>query len=86
MNDKRDKVKNKVKKPDYNTYMRIRKALGGKAVVTITRAACSGCHNVVPPQRQIEIRSNKRLFSCESCGRILVSPDIAEDAKKKMQF
>ncbi|MCL6100181.1 MAG: C4-type zinc ribbon domain-containing protein [Bacteroidetes bacterium] len=86
LDDKRDKIKNKVKKPDYNTYMRIRKASGGKAVVTIIRAACSGCHNVVPPQRQIEIRSNKRLFSCESCGRILVSPDIAEEAKKKMQF
>lgn len=86
LNDKRDKVKNKVKKPDYNTYMRIRKALGGEAVVTIIRAACSGCHNVVPPQRQIEIRSNKRLFSCESCGRILVSPDLAEEAKKKIQF
>ena len=84
--DKRDKVKNKVKKPDYNIYMRIRKALNGKAVVTLIRAACSGCHNVVPSQRQIEIRSNKRLFSCESCGRILISPDIAAEVQKKIQF
>jgi hypothetical protein len=84
--DKREKVKNKVKKPDYNTYMRIRKALNGKAVVTLTRAACSGCHNVVPPQRQIEIRSNKKLYSCESCGRILVSPDVAEEVEKNIQF
>ena len=84
--DKREKVKTKIKKPDYNTYTRIRKASNGKAVVTLIRAACSGCHNVVPPQRQIEIRSNKRLFSCESCGRILVSPDIAEEVQKKIQF
>ncbi len=82
--DKREKVAVKVKKPDYNTYMRIRKALNGKAVVTINRSACSGCHNVVPPQRQIEIRQSKRIFSCESCGRILVSTEIAEEAKKKL--
>ncbi|MBU0559805.1 MAG: hypothetical protein KJ799_06210 [Bacteroidetes bacterium] len=80
--DKREKVVTKVKKNDYNTYMRIRKALSGKAVVTVTRSACSGCHNIVPSQRQIEIRQNKRLFTCESCGRLLVSNDIAEEAEK----
>lgn len=84
--DKREKIASKVKKPDYNTYMRIRKALNGKAVVTINRSACSGCHNVVPPQRQIEIRQSKRIFSCESCGRILVSSEIADDAKKRLQL
>ncbi|NJD21538.1 MAG: hypothetical protein FIA82_02545 [Melioribacter sp.] len=86
LKDKRDKVAAKVRKPDYNTYSRIRKALGGKAVVTIIRAACSGCHNVVPPQRQLEIKSSKRLFSCESCGRILVSPEVANDVEKKIKF
>lgn len=86
LQDKRNKIAHKVKKPDYNTYMRIRKALGGKAVATIIRAACSGCHNVVPPQRQLEIKSNKRIFSCESCGRILVSQEIAEEVQKKIQF
>ncbi|OGU57339.1 MAG: hypothetical protein A2V66_03070 [Ignavibacteria bacterium RBG_13_36_8] len=84
LRDKRDKVAVKVKKPDYNTYMRIRKALGGTAIVTISRSACTGCHNVVPSQRQIEIKQSKRLYVCESCGRILVSPEIAESeiAKK----
>jgi predicted nucleic acid-binding Zn-ribbon protein len=86
LQDKRQKIAAKVKKPDYNTYSRIRKALGGKAVVTIIRSACSGCHNVVPPQRQIEIKQSKRFFSCESCGRILVSPEVAEAVEKKIQF
>lgn len=86
LKDKRDKVVHRVKKPDYNTYSRIRKALGGKAVATITRSACSGCHNVVPPQRQIEIKGNKRIFACESCGRILISPDIAEEVNKKIEL
>lgn len=74
----REKVVKNVKKSDYNTYMRIRKAKSGTAVATIVRGACSGCHNVVPPQRQIEIRASKRLYICESCGRLLVAADIAD--------
>ncbi len=86
LKDKRDKIAHKVKKPDYNTYMRVRKALGGRAIAFINRSACSGCHNVVPPQRQLEIKSNKRIYSCESCGRMLISPDIAEEVEKKIQL
>lgn len=78
----REDVAAKVRKSDYNTYTRIRKALAGKAVVTISRGACTGCHNVVPPQRQIEIRGSKRLFTCESCGRLLISPNVAAEVKK----
>lgn len=82
LNSKREEVAEKVRKSDYNTYTRIRKALGGKAVATINRGACTGCHNVVPPQRQIEIRTSSRLFTCESCGRLLVSPNVAAEVKK----
>lgn len=82
LSTKRESVAAKVRKSDYNTYTRIRKALGGKAVVTISRGACTGCHNVVPPQRQIEVRNNKRLFTCESCGRLLISPNIAAEVNK----
>ncbi|QQS35811.1 MAG: hypothetical protein IPM56_16450 [Ignavibacteriales bacterium] len=69
------------KKPDYSAYMRIRKAKKGKAVVTIKRSACSGCHNIVPSQRQLEIRRNNKLFFCEYCGRILVSPEVSESTE-----
>lgn len=86
LREKREKAAAKVKKPDLNTYMRIRKALGGKAVATVNRSACSGCHNIIPPQRQLEIKSNKRIFSCESCGRILISAEIAEEVEKNIQF
>ncbi|MGE5805043.1 MAG: zinc ribbon domain-containing protein [Ignavibacteria bacterium] len=75
---KRKDIESKTKKADYLAYMRIRKAKKGKAVVTIKRSACSGCHNIVPSQRQLEIRRNNKLFFCEYCGRILVSPEVAE--------
>ncbi len=74
----RKKIEGEVKKPDLSAYKRIRKAKRGKAVSTIKRSACSGCHNIVPSQRQLEIRRNNRLFFCEYCGRILVSAEIAE--------
>jgi uncharacterized protein len=76
LRDQRQVIEDQTKKPDYSAYMRIRKAKG-KAVVTIKRSACSGCHNIVPSQRQLEIRRNNKLFFCEYCGRILVSPEVA---------
>ena len=75
---KRKEIEILTKKPDYSAYMRIRKAKKGTAVTTIKRSACSGCHNIVPPQRQLEIRRNTKLFFCEYCGRILVSTEVAE--------
>ncbi len=77
----RKKIEAGVKKGDVSAYMRIRKAKKGKAVATIKRSACSGCHNIVPAQRQLEIRKNSRLFFCEYCGRILVSAEIAGDVE-----
>ncbi|WP_337865420.1 C4-type zinc ribbon domain-containing protein [Ignavibacterium sp.] len=80
--EERKKVEALVKKPDLVTYTRIRKAKKGRAVVTIKRSACSGCHNIIPSQRQLEIRRNDRIFTCEYCGRILVSQEIADEVEK----
>lgn len=82
LREERKKMGSEVKKNDLSAYMRIRKAKKGLAVSSIKRSACSGCHNIVPSQRQLEIRSNSRLFFCEYCGRILVSSEIAEDPDK----
>ena len=81
--EERKKIESSVKKNDISSYMRIRKAKKGLAVATIKRSACSGCHNIVPSQRQLEIRRNNRLFFCEYCGRILVSSEIADDVDKE---
>ncbi len=60
-----------------NAYRRIRSNMrNGLAVVTVKRDACGGCYNRIPPQRQVDIRQNKKIIVCEYCGRILVSdPD-----------
>ena len=80
--EERKKIEGAVKKSDIAAYSKIRKAKKGLAVATIKRSACSGCHNIVPSQRQLEIRRNNRLYFCEYCGRILVSAEIAEDVEK----
>ncbi len=61
-------------------YKRIRNNVrNGLAVVTVKRDACGGCFNRIPPQRQLEIRQNKKIIVCEYCGRILVSNLLDEE-------
>lgn len=60
-------------------YKRIRaNARNGLAVVTIERDACGGCFNQIPPQRQLDIKSRKKIIVCEYCGRILVDEEIGK--------
>ena len=59
-------------------YKRIRSnARNGLAVVTVSRDACGGCFNNIPPQRQMDIRMRKKIIVCEYCGRILVDQELA---------
>ena len=61
-------------------YKKIRKnARNGLAVVSVQRDACGGCFNQIPPQRQLDIRSRKKIIVCEYCGRILVDKDIVKE-------
>jgi len=63
-------------------YKKIRKnARNGLAVVSVERDACGGCFNQIPPQRQLDIRSRKKIIVCEYCGRILVDKDIVDEEK-----
>jgi predicted nucleic acid-binding Zn-ribbon protein len=67
----REKKSKTIEERLYNSYGRIRKnARNGLAVVTVKRDACGGCFNVVPPQRQADIREKRKIIVCEHCGRI----------------
>ncbi len=65
-------------------YKRIREnAKNGLAVVSVERDACGGCYNKIPPQKQLDVASHKKIIVCEHCGRILVDkfmldPEAAE--------
>ena len=56
-----------------NAYTRLRdNAKNGLAVVPVDRDSCGGCFNKIPPQRQLDIQTKKKVITCEHCGRILV--------------
>ncbi|MGQ0826864.1 MAG: zinc ribbon domain-containing protein [Bacteroidota bacterium] len=60
-----------------NAYKRIRaNVMNGLGVVTVERDACGGCFNKIPPQRQLDIKTHKKVIVCEHCGRILVDAEI----------
>ena len=80
----REKIVSRVSKTDYQMYDRIRKAKEGRAVVQVQRNSCGGCFNRVTPQRVLELRKNSDLITCERCGRVLVSDEIVESAKKSV--
>lgn len=77
--EKSDAAKEKVESRLLSAYERIRTSYrNGLAVVPIVRDSCGGCFNVIPPQRQSEIRMHKKIIVCEHCGRILVDADLNE--------
>ncbi len=67
-----------------SAYERIRSSYrNGLAVVPIHRDSCGGCFNVIPPQRQSEIRQHKKIIVCEHCGRVLVDTDLNDKVEIK---
>jgi predicted nucleic acid-binding Zn-ribbon protein len=83
----RDAAKKNVEERLLKSYEKVRENMrNGLAVVSVKRGACGGCFNVVPPQKQAEIRDKKKIIVCEHCGRILadVADEIVvEEAKPK---
>jgi hypothetical protein len=82
----REKAAKNVDERLLKSYDKIRKNMrNGLAVVPVKRGACGGCFNVVPPQKQAEIREKKKIIVCEHCGRVLsdVEDEIVEEVKPK---
>ncbi len=44
--------------------------------VSVRKNCCSGCFSAVPPQRIVEMRTYKMIFTCESCGRLLYPEEM----------
>ncbi len=75
-------AKEKVEPRLLTAYERIRTSYhNGLAVVPIVRDSCGGCFNIIPPQRQSEIRQHKKIIVCEHCGRVLVDTDLHDKVK-----
>jgi hypothetical protein len=70
---KSEKAKGSVEDRLVIAYTRLRgNAKNGLAVVPVDRDSCGGCFNKIPPQRQLDIQTKRKIIVCEHCGRILV--------------
>lgn len=84
LQEKAEKIEAQIEDRLLVAFKRIRKnARNGLAVVCVERDACGGCFNKIPPQRQLDIASRKKIIVCEYCGRILVDKDIENDREEE---
>ncbi len=82
LREKSKKIEKSIEENLINAYKRIRKNVrNGLAVVSVERDACGGCFNKIPAQRQLDIRSRKKIIVCEYCGRVLVDNEMTKGKK-----
>ncbi|MFM8771412.1 MAG: zinc ribbon domain-containing protein [Candidatus Kapaibacterium sp.] len=66
-------------------YERIR-TFHSEAAVALRRNSCSGCYSAIPSQRIMEMKYQRdRMYTCESCGRILFTEDVAVDIEELLE-
>ena len=78
LREKSKELETKIEPRLLQSFKRIRKNnRNGLGIVYVQRDACGGCFNHIPPQRQLDIKSHKKIIVCEYCGRIMVDPELA---------
>lgn len=77
---KSDEAKKKIEERLLAAYERIRSGSpNGMAVVPIEREASAGSFIQLPPQKQLDVASRRRVIVDEHSGRILVDGDLARE-------
>ena len=61
---------------DKALYLRLKKMFKGEVTSIVRKGNCTGCYNSIPPQKVIEIATAEKVYTCESCGRILISEEV----------
>ncbi|MBR1940627.1 MAG: C4-type zinc ribbon domain-containing protein [Bacteroidales bacterium] len=78
LRDKAKDLETRIEPRLLSSFKRIRKnSRNGLGIVYVQRDACGGCFNKIPPQRQLDVRSRKKIIVCEYCGRIMIDPELA---------
>lgn len=78
LRDKAKKLEGNIEPRLLQAFKRIRKnSRNGLAITYVQRDACGGCFNKIPPQKQLDVRSHKKILVCEYCGRIMIDKELA---------
>ncbi|MBS1492588.1 MAG: hypothetical protein JST55_03705 [Bacteroidetes bacterium] len=64
---------------DKALYTRLKKMFKGEVIAIVRKGNCTGCYNSIPPQKVIEIATAEKVYTCESCGRILISEEVLKN-------
>ena len=72
LQQERDIIIKKSKPEIIKTYELVRKARSGQGIANIQGNVCGGCFSYIPPQKIVEVKKMKEIYTCEFCGRILV--------------
>jgi len=77
---KSDKIQKNLEEYLLSKYLKIRANVkNGLAVAPIDRGSCGGCHFKIPPQKQLDIATRKKIVFCEHCGRVIVDAILADE-------
>jgi len=72
LKQERDIILQKSSPDIINSYELVRKARDGQGIAMVAGNNCGGCYSFIPPQKIVEIKKMKKIYTCEYCGRILV--------------
>jgi predicted nucleic acid-binding Zn-ribbon protein len=76
LRERRDSAISELNETNRFLYENVNKMYKGEAAAIVRKGNCSGCYNSIPPQRVIEIKTAEKIFTCQSCGRILVAEEL----------
>jgi predicted nucleic acid-binding Zn-ribbon protein len=74
----REKLAQQIDPDVRQRYQTLRERLGGTAVAVVEQKACSVCHTLLTPYTLKRLETEDALITCESCGRLLYDPNLAQ--------
>jgi predicted nucleic acid-binding Zn-ribbon protein len=74
----REKLAQQIDPEVRQRYQTLRERLGGIAVAIVEQKACSVCHTILTPYTLKRLETEDALIPCESCGRLLYDPNLAQ--------
>jgi len=74
----REKLAQQIDPDARQRYQTLRERLGGIAVAVVEQKACSVCHTILTPYTLKRLETEDALIPCESCGRLLYDPNLAQ--------
>ncbi len=64
-------------------YERLLKNKKDRVVVPIENRTCGGCHIVLTPQHENQVRQADRIVFCEHCSRVLYWPETVSEMEEE---